>query len=288
MTKCPRFEEYIWAHGIVWSRCVELPESVDQEINDPHSFAHSLGILPGIDFLNHSNAPNCTWKMSTKSTASPIRLERISSDWSLNQELTLSYGDKSNEELLFGYGFVLDHNPHEKLTMIIPFAQTGKTQNRKLELLNQWSLSPVITLHKRTLEEANKLMEENKSFPILMLISEETWSLIALQNMSEESVKTMDFNQLQAAIEDTKSTEKWKTRCIAFKALLESILEDSEGRNGTGTLEQDIQLLEKLNDNSVPDWLRNCVIYRSVQKKMLRDWIKVFKFVIDHLKMRNN
>lgn len=288
MTKCPKFEDYIWAHGIVWSRCLEFPQSVDQQTNDSQSFAPALGIVPGIDFLNHSNTPNCTWRMYAKSTASQIQLERISSGWNLNQELTLSYGDKSNEELLFGYGFVLDYNPHEKLTMVIPFAQTGQTQERRVQLLNQLSLSPVITLPKRTLEEANKLMKENETFPILMLIPEETWSLIALQDLSEEVVKTMDFNQLQAVIEAATNTEKWITRCIAFKTFLESILEDSEGRNGTGMLEQDIQLLEKLNDNSAQNWLRNCVIYRSVQKKMLRDWIKVLKFVIERLKMHNN
>jgi hypothetical protein len=36
------------------------------------------------------------------------------------EELTISYGDKGNEELLLLYGFAQRHNPHESLMLLCP------------------------------------------------------------------------------------------------------------------------------------------------------------------------
>jgi hypothetical protein len=36
------------------------------------------------------------------------------------EELTISYGDKGNEELLLLYGFALPANPHETLMLLCP------------------------------------------------------------------------------------------------------------------------------------------------------------------------
>jgi len=44
--------DFLWAVSIVWSRLMELPEGIDGR--GPH-----LGIVPGIDFINHSASPNC-------------------------------------------------------------------------------------------------------------------------------------------------------------------------------------------------------------------------------------
>eukprot|EP00210_Caulerpa_lentillifera_P000599 g580.t1 len=282
--KCPTFDDYLWATGIVWSRSFELPQSLDPEINDfSHSFEHCLSIVPGLDFFNHSNTPSCSLRINSNESKPQIQLEMAFGVWSLDQELTLTYGDKSNEELLYGYGFTLDFNPLEQLTLLIPFAMKANDERQKMQLLRQLNISPRITLTKVALQEAMRMTERNKLDSILTLIPEQTWSLFELQNLSAEELETIDAAQFQASME-FPSTNEWLARVNAFKVFLEAIQADLESNNGTGTLEEDILLLEKLNETrNTCDWKRHCIIYRSVQKKMTRDWIKILSLLVNYL-----
>ena len=81
-------------------------------------------IVPGIDFANHScGAPNARWEvrafeegrptLTTRADRAP-RVELLGEFGSLpapGEEVVISYGDKTNEELLFVHGFADRDNP---------------------------------------------------------------------------------------------------------------------------------------------------------------------------------
>lgn len=64
-------------------------------------------------------------------------------------EVTINYGDKSNEELLFLYGFALEDNPAEVLTMMCPLPPPAEWDNQlhaRLALLAHRGLRPQLHL----------------------------------------------------------------------------------------------------------------------------------------------
>jgi len=94
----------------------------------------------GIDFANHSCAkPNARWrvrrpppaKLKNASAPSEPTIELVCVRGSVpapGEELRISYGDKTNEELLFVHGFAERDNPHDKLVLRAP---AGRSDEKK-------------------------------------------------------------------------------------------------------------------------------------------------------------
>ncbi|MEW5303031.1 MAG: hypothetical protein WDW36_005763 [Sanguina aurantia] len=64
---------------------------------------------------------------------------------SASKELTISYGSKSNEELLLLYGFATQDNPHDALMMVCPLPPKNQWDNvmfARVELLQAYGLTP--------------------------------------------------------------------------------------------------------------------------------------------------
>ncbi|KAL9252386.1 Ribosomal lysine N-methyltransferase set10-like protein [Drosera capensis] len=115
------FEDFMWANCVFWSRAMNIPlphsfvfpetketgaelQIADQGISatsarsSPGETLWVEGIVPGIDFCNHANE-------------GPLQMEK---------EISISYGNKGNEELLYLYGFVLKDNPDDYLMVHYP------------------------------------------------------------------------------------------------------------------------------------------------------------------------
>lgn len=57
------------------------------------------------------------------------------------EELTISYGDKGNEELLLLYGFALPQNPAETLMLLCPVPPVDEWDNvfaARMQLMQVW------------------------------------------------------------------------------------------------------------------------------------------------------
>ncbi|XP_020867968.1 uncharacterized protein LOC9325411 isoform X3 [Arabidopsis lyrata subsp. lyrata] len=109
------------------------------------------GLVPGIDFCNHDLKPMATWEVDGTGSVSrvPFSMYLLSVAQRLipNKEISISYGNKGNEELLYLYGFVIDNNPDDYLMVhypveaipIIPFSdskgQLLEAQNAQLRCL---------------------------------------------------------------------------------------------------------------------------------------------------------
>ena len=113
--------EFRWAYSAYWSRALSLPISAD-----PRSPGIEA-IIPGIDFANHSCvAPNARWEVRGVRGGRPDpsdgepRVELLgeaNGAAAPGEEVLISYGDKSNEELLFVHGFAERDNPHDALVL---------------------------------------------------------------------------------------------------------------------------------------------------------------------------
>ncbi|GIL75966.1 hypothetical protein Vretimale_5622 [Volvox reticuliferus] len=142
------------------------------------------GLVPGLDFCNHrlTPSPQCWWEVvtperpkagvepgapaSSSSSCSPgcpgsattittayphssgptVRLQlHLGAHLRAGEEVYISYGDKSNEELLMLYGFALEDNPHDHLMLFCPLpprAEWDDVMYARMELLQAYGLRP--------------------------------------------------------------------------------------------------------------------------------------------------
>lgn len=150
--------------------------------------------MPGLDFINHSNKANCWWEIrqptlestkqpSSSSSNSNSRTQQaapVAEDAATEEdedliglsgaiqllttrrpspkagtELTISYGDKSNEELLLLYGFALPKNPHDCVMVACPVPpsdQWDDIMHARMQLLQLRGLKPQFFLSLGDLE----------------------------------------------------------------------------------------------------------------------------------------
>ncbi|KAI9016394.1 hypothetical protein CLU79DRAFT_721198 [Phycomyces nitens] len=137
-------DQWLWANVVFWSRVVSLASSQDTLDHDG-----DLALIPFFDFSNHSPTPSIRWQLT------PDGLDLVSFDnkpLEANQELCLSYGEKSNQELLFLHGFCLDDNkvPSQVKIPIMPFLDLSQGEEsldyHKVMWLRSRAIRPVLTL----------------------------------------------------------------------------------------------------------------------------------------------
>lgn len=102
------FRAFLWAHLIFLSRA--FPEYV----LNPSTDTSKIMLLPVIDLLNHNYNAKVEW----------LRLDdsfcvRCLMPLSKGQEVLNNYGGKGNEELLTGYGFVMENNVFDTVALRI-------------------------------------------------------------------------------------------------------------------------------------------------------------------------
>ncbi|KAK7340208.1 hypothetical protein VNO77_20905 [Canavalia gladiata] len=152
------FEDFLWANSVFWSRALNIPmprSYVFPEMQEVHDscipeadekrsqvkISDNLkemtcntmqgdtvwveGLVPGIDFCNHDLKPIATWEIdgTGSTTGIPFSMYLLSAAQSplqIDQEISISYGDKGNEELLYLYGFVIDDNTDDYLMIHYP------------------------------------------------------------------------------------------------------------------------------------------------------------------------
>ncbi|XP_073151539.1 protein-lysine N-methyltransferase EFM1 [Henckelia pumila] len=83
------------------------------------------GLVPGIDFCNHDFKAAATWEVdgTGSTTGIPFSMYLLSvgkNNSQVENEISISYGNKGNEELLYLYGFVIKDNPDDYLMIHYP------------------------------------------------------------------------------------------------------------------------------------------------------------------------
>ncbi|KZV57622.1 hypothetical protein F511_03082 [Dorcoceras hygrometricum] len=83
------------------------------------------GLVPGIDFCNHDLKAAATWEVdgTGSATGTPFSMYLLSvgkNHFQVDNEISISYGNKGNEELLYLYGCVVKDNPDDYLMIHYP------------------------------------------------------------------------------------------------------------------------------------------------------------------------
>jgi hypothetical protein len=156
------FELFCTVDQLVWSRVLDLPE------NEP------LSLVPLIDFANHryifiiisdnlyifSSSLNASarWFIDDETHYLILRSERILNP---GEEITICYGSKSNEELLYLYCFALPINPNDRVTLPVSLLPDDVLLDDKLQLIRELELPPRLTLdgNGNLSHESNRLVK---------------------------------------------------------------------------------------------------------------------------------
>jgi len=149
-----------------------------------------------LDSLNHSQEPSGHWRIGEQEGDDPARepakfiyLRTSPTAAPRAGEITVSYGDKGNEELLFQYGFALPHNPHETVMVLSPLSSEDPLFPDKFQLLQGLGYGPRMMFHRGRTELDEKTLD------------------IARITVVDDSDQEM-MAQKVAAFEDTGAWEK--------------------------------------------------------------------------------
>lgn len=117
------------------------------------------GLVPGIDFCNHDTKAAATWEVDgtglvTGISFSMYLLSAGQTHLQSEKEISISYGNKGNEELLYLYGFVIDNNPDDYLMVHYPVEaiQNDPFLDSKMQLLEAQKAEMRCLLPKRLLD----------------------------------------------------------------------------------------------------------------------------------------
>jgi hypothetical protein len=149
--------DYFWADGIFASRVISFKKCDDS--SDPVFDSSSLKfdfqdvhLVPLIDMCNHdSNSPVARWEVNEKKI---LLLSYPSLKLNSKMEITISYGSKSNSEMLFTHGFASsDFDANETFHFPLFINQQDLLLKQKINALKHFSLKPIIEL------SMNKVLE---------------------------------------------------------------------------------------------------------------------------------
>lgn len=124
------FPAYLWAAATFTSRAFPFLLAGNEECKD----MNEAFLVPIFDLLNHSNEVEVKWDSAKDGNDRVFRF-KTQQEIINGSEIFNSYGPKTNQELLFGYGFVLDNNKEDSTVLAL------RIPEENIEAANKFGLS---------------------------------------------------------------------------------------------------------------------------------------------------
>lgn len=287
-----------------------LVSGTDEKSTDVHGFESQVnrgtsssmqeeilwveGLVPGIDFCNHDLKAAATWEVDNTGlkTGVPLSMYLLSVEQSpchMQKEISISYGNKGNEELLYLYGFVIDNNPDDYLMVHYPMElfKNVPFSESKGQLLEAQKAEMRCLLHKTLLDRgffpASTLKNEQNGKSTDHQVCNYSWSgqrktpsylnklvfpeafLTALRTISMEEDELSRVSSLLEELAESGGRQPLdsETRAAVWEACGDSgalqVLVDllnvkmMDLEEGSGTEDNDTELLEKALMTEIPE-----------------------------------
>ncbi|SCW00899.1 LAFE_0D00584g1_1 [Lachancea fermentati] len=136
------FPAYLWSHYIFTSRAFPHLLLGKENLKD----LNQAFLFPIVDLLNHGNGKKVKWLYSKeKDSVAFSTSEKLNA----KDELFNNYGDKSNEELLLGYGFCLEKNDFDEstITLRLPANVISDAQSHGISLNSDDIIENSVNFH---------------------------------------------------------------------------------------------------------------------------------------------
>ena len=245
------FVAYLWSYAIFTSRAFPRIVLDDKNVSN----VNEAFLLPIVDFLNHRNGVRVNWKYDgdKRSVTFCSTGENLTGDNKAGQtvELFNNYGDRSNEELLLGYGFVEGvNNPFDVVRLTLKLDSSvilnAKRFNIALDEQNvpsddtlQFMLSASRPLSTNLLQVFSLLCKlKSESVITTRATLEGTDKLNEILHVKLESVKTM-LTHLNKANSGKSETAALKVYLNSQKIILQRSIEQ--------LLQKQKKLLKQIN-----------------------------------------
>ncbi|XP_065854199.1 uncharacterized protein [Euphorbia lathyris] len=151
-------------------RAIDTQVSGEVSASVPGETVWVEGLVPGIDFCNHDLKAAATWEVDGTGsvTGVPVSMFLLSAEqtpFQIEKEISISYGNKGNEELLYLYGFVIDNNTDDYLMVHYPAEaiQNVPFSDSKLQLLEAQKAEMRCLLPKSLLDHGFFPVDTSKS-----------------------------------------------------------------------------------------------------------------------------
>jgi len=307
----PQYEDFLWAYSIFWSRAVNMPllRQGKGGPGKPEAMLEvQVGVVPGLDFCNHAECSTAVWFVAPPPKGTPGEghvLELVSESRrapAAGEEITISYGEKSNEELLFHYGFTVPNNPHDMLMIhcpIPPEHEWDEVMRSRMLLLMSRGLSTQFFLlaagdQQSTISyKGSKQGGKPSSSPLRL--SEEVWGTLEVFVMDKrlvvpslEATGLPDGSQpdehTRQEIGEPKHSGMRMAILSTLVKLLEYKAEAMEGEDGTGPLEEDFKILQAAEAaGQTTGRLLDAVRYRASQKQLARTYLAMTRAALQEV-----
>ena len=102
---------------LIWATCSVSSRAYRVRGKSGQRGGHLASLLPVVDLINHSFEANCIIQDAAERGGPGAVAVVAAIDVAAGEALRTNYGEIGNEQLLLNYGFVLDDNPHDTLSI---------------------------------------------------------------------------------------------------------------------------------------------------------------------------
>ncbi|CAO3619032.1 unnamed protein product [Mucor hiemalis] len=275
---------YIWSDCVFWSRVVGI--GGDQDKSQVESSLSDMALIPYFDFANHSiDDANIRWQRNKHNQGIDL-VTYPEKNICKEQELYLSYGSKSNQELLFIHGFCIESNPEpSRLTIpILPFLNPengGEYTMEKLYWLKNLGAKSTLTFVSAEQNEGKELTDCGwtlDSISVMYLVALEEDDEVeytvgeesGIVSLSLSNVKIESLKELNTAVQKLNMFKIIQLRVayLLLEALEYHLTLNVENHNADKSM--------------APVW-KHASIYRSEERNLLKQAIDLMAATRDIL-----